>query len=243
MNRSWFTLSLLLLVSLLLAIQVPAASAVREGLDSQAAPDAPAIHVWYGSPQALGTPGNPQRQVNILGNVSGASTLHYSLNGGPDIELAMGGGGTAAILNGAEILQQDQGEDSLSVRGPLGDPGPMSPDAAAALLVSASPRLADPGDFNAEINTSDLNDGANTVTLKANGGLATETVTVNYSAGNTWPQPVSIDWDAVSDIHEVVQVVDGQWAKENQQCRNTHKPARMRWTGRRNQGRNGHGRE
>ncbi len=92
MNMSLNTTGIVLLASLLLAVQVPVAGALRGSLGLQAAPDAPEINIWYGSPQAYGMPGNPQRQINILGNASGASTLHYSLNGGPDVELAMGGG-------------------------------------------------------------------------------------------------------------------------------------------------------
>ena len=208
----------MVLVCLLLAVPVPSLAA--DGEEGQrhvtaAAPSAPVISVWYGSPQSFGALGNPQRQINILGNVSGASTLHYSLNGGPDIELAMGGGGSAAALDGRHgSFQPDEGEDSISVRGALGDPGPMAPAVAAALLVTDSPRLVSDGDFNIEIDTGDLEDGQNTVAIKANGDQTIETVTVDYAAGNTWPLPYSIDWSATPDIRSAVQVVDGQWAKD-----------------------------
>ena len=96
MSRSLRIPSAILLVTLLLAVQVLTTGAVPVGLEALAAPDAPVIDVWYGSPQAFGTPGNPQRQINIVGNVSGANNLSYSLNGGPDIELAMGGSSALA---------------------------------------------------------------------------------------------------------------------------------------------------
>ena len=219
MERSVSFHWLLVLAVLLLLVHAPAgASGGREAI--QAAPSAPVITVWYGSPQDFGALGNPQRQINILGHATDTSNLTYSLNGGPDIELAIERSSSAAVPSEATAIPQaDQGPDSVRVRGPLGDPGPMGLDAAAALLVSPSPRLAQPGDFNAEINTADLRDGPNTVTLKANDGQATETVAVNYYAGNTWPQPYSIDWDSVADIRDVVQVVDGQWAKDGDSIR------------------------
>jgi uncharacterized repeat protein (TIGR02543 family) len=51
------------------------------------------IDVWYGSHQVFGEIGNPQRWVNILGNVSdpdGMASLTYSLNGGPESPLSIG---------------------------------------------------------------------------------------------------------------------------------------------------------
>jgi hypothetical protein len=50
----------------------------------------PAIDVWYGLDQDFGLLGNPQPWINILGNVSGASTLSYSLNGGASKNLTIG---------------------------------------------------------------------------------------------------------------------------------------------------------
>jgi hypothetical protein len=51
------------------------------------------IDVWYGSHQVFGELGNPQRWVNILGNVSdpdGVISLTYSLNGEPESPLSIG---------------------------------------------------------------------------------------------------------------------------------------------------------
>jgi uncharacterized repeat protein (TIGR02543 family) len=53
----------------------------------------PVIDVWYGSHQVFGHLGNPQRWVNILGNVSdpdGIDSLTYSLNGGLELPLSVG---------------------------------------------------------------------------------------------------------------------------------------------------------
>jgi hypothetical protein len=53
----------------------------------------PVIDVWQGSYQRFADIGQPQRQVNILGNVTdpnGISSLRYSLNGGPQLSLTLG---------------------------------------------------------------------------------------------------------------------------------------------------------
>ena len=75
-------------------------------------------------------------------------------------------------------------------------------------------RLENPGDFNIELHYSDLNDGANTVLIKASDGASqtTQLVTVNYDAGNAWPLPYTADWNAVAGIQSSAQVVDGLWS-------------------------------
>jgi regulation of enolase protein 1 (concanavalin A-like superfamily) len=77
-----------------------------------------------------------------------------------------------------------------------------------------SRRLAQNGDFHIELDTSLLNNGPNTVLVKAidNGGQQGETtVTVNYTAGNTWPMNYTADWSSTSNILDLAQVVDGAW--------------------------------
>ena len=127
----------------------------------------------------------------------------------------------AAIGGGAQRgdgnAPAGSGQDSLSVRGALGDPGPMAPKAALALLATASPRLVSPGDFNAEINTTDLNDGANTVVIKANGGQVTETVMVNYWRKYRRSPKASTGFRGRHPRR--VQVVDGQWARDGDNIR------------------------
>lgn len=79
-------------------------------------------------------------------------------------------------------------------------------------------RLAERGDFNAELDINDLLDGPNTVVFTATNRSAEQsaaTVTVNYTAGRTWPLPYTADWSNAANIHEVAQVVDGKWDIEN----------------------------
>ena len=107
------------------------------------AQDSPVIDVWYGATQQFGHIGDPQPWANILGNVSdadGISSLVYSLNSGPDVNLTVG------------------------------------PDGR---------RLQSSGDFNIDLATADLVDGANDVVITAidNDSPAQQTVvtvTVNY---------------------------------------------------------------
>lgn len=133
------------------------------------APAAPVINVWYGTTQNFGQVGTPQEWINILGNVTGATSLSYTLNNGPDKALSIG------------------------------------PDGR---------RLQNAGDFNIELHYTDLNDGANTVLIKAGDGATqtTQTVTVNYDAGNEWPLPYTADWSTMASPQVGAQVVDGQWA-------------------------------
>ncbi len=82
-------------------------------------------------------------------------------------------------------------------------------------------RLALKGDFHIELDINSLNDGANTVLIKAtdNGGEQGQTtVTVNYDAGNSWPKNYTADWTGIvshTDILDIAQVVDGAWIIEN----------------------------
>jgi len=79
------------------------------------------------------------------------------------------------------------------------------------------PRLVADGDFNIEIDTVDLVDGPNTVVITAIDAYdnqSTKEVTVNYSAGNTWPEPYSINWSEETEITDVAQIVDGRWELE-----------------------------
>ncbi len=132
-------------------------------------PAVPVITVWYGETQNFGQKGTPQEWVNILGNVTGATDLSYTLNNGPEQDLSIG------------------------------------PDGR---------RLQNAGDFNIELPVGVLNDGANTVLIKALGGGSqdTQVVTVNYDAGNEWPLPYTADWGSLPNIQAGAQVVDGLWA-------------------------------
>jgi len=75
-------------------------------------------------------------------------------------------------------------------------------------------RLSGDGDFNIDIDIADLQLGANSVQITATdafGDDTTETLQLQYS-NNVWPLPYSIHWADVTNILDVVQVVDGRWA-------------------------------
>jgi hypothetical protein len=140
----------------------------------------PVIDVWYTLEQRFGHIGNPQRWINILGNVSdpdGIASVTYSLNGAPPLELSVG------------------------------------PDGL---------RLAEEGDFNIEIDYSDLLSGSNEVVVVATDtrdDTSSATVAVEYEMGNVWLRPYSIDWSSVENVQDVAQVVDGLWAMEGEYIR------------------------
>jgi RTX calcium-binding nonapeptide repeat (4 copies) len=78
-------------------------------------------------------------------------------------------------------------------------------------------RLQGPGDFNVELDYGQLDPSAadDVVHLRAsygNGEVFTRDVTVDYEGGHHWPTSYSIDWAKVTDLQDVVQVVDGLWA-------------------------------
>jgi len=78
-------------------------------------------------------------------------------------------------------------------------------------------RLLRPGDFNIDLSIEDLLEGDNDLLLIAedtNGDITQLVMTVNYVADNISTISGVIDWDAVSSLDEVAQVVDGKWATE-----------------------------
>jgi hypothetical protein len=79
---------------------------------------------------------------------------------------------------------------------------------------TANKRLVSPGDFNIEIAYADLNSGTNLVEIKAtnySNEVSTANVTVNYTAGVTWPSNYDADWGSGADLQDIAQVVDGKW--------------------------------
>ena len=144
----------------------------------------PVINIWYGSSQVFGQIGNPQKWVNILGNVTdedGIASLVYSLNGDTELPLTIG------------------------------------PD---------NPRLDAEGDFNIEIDITDLIAGTNQVVITARDNLgyqSSETIEAHYVDGKIWPRKYKIDWSAVHNIQEVVQIVDGYWILEGNSVRSVVK--------------------
>lgn len=165
--------AVLLFAFAVLALVSPIDSRGAQGTNDSS----PNIQIWYGLQQKFGHVGRPQRWVNILGNASdpdGISSLKYSLNSGPHVNLSIG------------------------------------PDGR---------RLAEPGDFNVDIDRDDLLVGLNQVAITAIdslGNARSETVIVDYTDGVLWPINYQIDWSQVysdpsMDIQDVSEVVDGQW--------------------------------
>jgi hypothetical protein len=76
-------------------------------------------------------------------------------------------------------------------------------------------RLASPGDFNIEIERSELRPGRNEVTIMAaskSGKVISRVVRVNYIRGRVWPLPYTINWSEVRRLQDVAEVMDGHWA-------------------------------
>ena len=77
-------------------------------------------------------------------------------------------------------------------------------------------RLQNEGDFNIDLDYAEL-DGSSAddvITIYAtltNGTVFTTDVTVEYESGNIWDANYSIDWSTVTNLQDVVQVVDGTW--------------------------------
>lgn len=66
-------------------------------------PIANGIHVWYGLNQLIGRLGQPQRWVNILGNIARPQrirSLTYSLNDGREVRLRLGRDGRRLVASG-----------------------------------------------------------------------------------------------------------------------------------------------
>lgn len=77
-------------------------------------------------------------------------------------------------------------------------------------------RLAEAGDFNIQLDYTDLLPGDNVVVIRAtdSSDVVTEsTVTVKYQGGgiNWTPGTYIYDWSTASRIDDLAQVVDGQW--------------------------------
>ncbi len=154
------------------------AAAVEVAPAAPHATTGPTINLWYGTTLPAGHNGDPQKWVNVLGNVASAApltSLTYRLNGAPPVPLAVG-------------------------------PDDM--------------RLARAGDFNIEIDYTDLHAGANSVVIQATDqtvATAEATVTITYGGGPaTWqPQTYTFDWATAARLADLAQVVDGDWVLDS----------------------------
>ena len=147
----------------------------------------PELEIWYGQP---GVPGDNTQRFGHLGtsqtwvNVLGNVTDSYG-------ELAS----LSYTLNGGASSDLSWGIGGFN----------------------APFRLLELGDFNVEMDAALLMDdsvGLNEVVITAtddDGFTTQETVWVDYDADGVWPENVSIDWSTVTDLQDVIQVVDGYW--------------------------------
>ncbi|MEX0887036.1 MAG: hypothetical protein WD009_11410 [Phycisphaeraceae bacterium] len=88
--------------------------------------------------------------------------------------------------------------------------GPFTP----LVLGPSAYRLRHPGDFNIELDFDTLSPGPNTVSIWASnhaGEVTQRDVIVEYVAHDACPLPLDIHWQDVAAIHDVGQIVDGQW--------------------------------
>ncbi|MCP3914228.1 MAG: hypothetical protein GY711_01595 [bacterium] len=163
----------------------------------------PAIALWYGSElpsgenvQRFGQLGNPQAQVNVIGNLTDGDearivdtvTLHYRLNGGSWTQLALGDDRTVSYAPWR-----------------LANEGDFNVELYVGNLTSA-PLIA--GVHRNELELV-AQDDENHIVYR--------TIYVDYAPGVTWnPSPFVLDWSDVltnqaGDLQSACQVVDGKW--------------------------------
>ncbi|MFZ3168839.1 MAG: PGF-pre-PGF domain-containing protein [Candidatus Methanoperedens sp.] len=85
------------------------------------------------------------------------------------------------------------------------------------LSVGPDTRLESIGDFNVEINHTDLLCGNNQLVITAAdtlGNSRNQYVTINYFCNHVWPQDYDINWSNTTNIQDAAQIVDGLWIKE-----------------------------
>jgi len=147
--------------------------------------------------------------------MTGASTLTTaSASGAPTVDVWYGSSQTFGALGEPQtwvnVLGQVYDPDGLSVLTYSLNGGPEQ-----NLSVGPFRRLAEPGDFNVELDFLELAPGNNTVEIRAVDRLGFETnriVTVNLPGDNVWPLPYEVDWSTAAQIDDVAQIVDGRWS-------------------------------
>ena len=164
--------------------------------------DFPVIAVWYGAPdpttganvQRFGMNGDPQPQVNVMGNITDSDedrvaltvTLEYRLNGGPATVLALGDDRTITY---APWRLANEGDYNVEL---------YITDLVGVPLFGAAHR-----------NTLEL------IATDDDGHQTSRTVLVDYTPGISWPQTSAIDWTSVAqqggNVAEAIQPVDGEW--------------------------------
>lgn len=151
--------------------------------------------------------------------------LHADNNAGPDIDVWRG---TTQRFGDLGIPQR-----CVNLLGTVSDPDGLASlnyklNGGAAQNLSIGPdtrRLARPGDFNAELDVTNLVTGNNSVVITAQdqlGYVSTTTVTLHFGNQSPWPLPYSIDWGTITKLQDVVQEVDGAWSYSSSGTKPVH---------------------
>jgi hypothetical protein len=152
-----------------------------------------------------------------LGNsVTGADATFTtaSTSGGPSIDVWYG---PYQVFGEAGIPQR-----FINVLGNVQDPDGIasltySLGGAPELPLSTGPdgrRLERSGDFNVEVDYSQVPSGVSAITIRASdtlGNVSTETLQVEHVDTVVAALPYSIDWGSVTEVSDVAQIVDGKW--------------------------------
>lgn len=75
-------------------------------------------------------------------------------------------------------------------------------------------RLAMEGDFNIDVERSELLEGSNHVKLiieREGKELLSRTISFTNTSTNCWALPYSVDWSETGQLQDVVEIVDGKW--------------------------------
>ena len=183
-------------------------------------------------------PGYVLKHTVELGDLACGATYHFrarsSDEAGNAAPSAQGQFTTAACpASGAPVIDVwngtsqrvghlGQGQRWFNVMGNVADPNGVlyldqslngSPRRQVQITTS-NLRIAQPGDFNLEIDVNDLHPGANQLDLIAQdgqGNQSTVTVTIERTTGVTTPMPHDVNWASATKVTDVAQVVDGRW--------------------------------
>ncbi len=132
--------------------------------------------------------------------------------------------------NNQSFGQRGNPQTAVNILGNVSDPSGIQSlsyalNGGSSINLSRGPdtrRLLRSGDFNIDIFTSNLNNGSNTIVITAinsSNETSTANVVVQYTPGNTWALPYSVDWSSAGSIQSVAQVVDGDWTLNNGKVR------------------------
>ncbi len=140
---------------------------VNPGTRFQASPNAPAITLWYGPTQTFGPNGDPQKWINIVGNVTSAVSLTYSLNGGPAKVLAIGPDDSRLSRGGdfnidLDYIDLNAGNNTVTITAT--DSLSVTTQAVVTVNYQARPGTWTPGTYTIDWSTANqINDVAQVV--------------------------------------------------------------------------------